>query len=450
MKLMSLKKHAIWVVLCVLTLVTLTSAKRMPSRKVNKPLPLTSVHIVDRNGFADTINNSERLEQFQQTDFFKSCPYQKVLRIYKRDTKGDVRSIITTYYPNGNIKQFLEVLNARAYGNYREWHENGQMSLSTHIIGGTPDITPTAQTSWLFDELSCVWDENGNLLAEIPYSQGFLEGEAVYYHPPSAKVATGRVWKKIPYSKNMVDGVAEFYQDSGELLQRSTYVQGARQGSSVRFWNVNQVAAQEEFDQGKLESGQYFDQKGQLIAEIAHGSGQKAAFSKNGIYELQEYRQGLLEGEVKLFNTQGRLKRIYHVKNQIKHGEEVEYYDYPIPDPKDPSQTIVQPKLSFQWYDGKVQGTAKTWFSNGNLESQREMSNSMKNGILTSWYRDGNLMMIEEYEQDKLVRGDYFKQGEKIPTSQVLQGKGLATIYDADGHFVRKTSYENGKPEPSK
>ncbi len=70
----------------------------------------------------------------------------------------------------------------------------------------------------------------------------------------------------------------------------------------------------------------------------------------------------------------------------------------------------------------------------------------MKNGVSTAWYRNGNLMMIEEYEQNKLIRGDYFKKGEKVPVSQVIQGKGTVTSFDADGHFIQKIPYLNGKP----
>jgi antitoxin component YwqK of YwqJK toxin-antitoxin module len=89
----------------------------------------------------------------------------------------------------------------------------------------------------------------------------------------------------------------------------------------------------------------------------------------------------------------------------------------------------------------------KTWYPTGVLESQKEMSNNAKNGVLTAWYRDGNLMMIEEYDNDKLMRGDYFRREERVPVSQVIEGKGITTIFDADGHFVQKISYLNGKPE---
>lgn len=417
-----------------LLLCTFTGAKRQTAKK--RLLPLTSIHIIDRNGFAETLSNKDRLNQFQNVDFLSQQPYQKVLRIYARDFKGNVRSVVTTYHANGNAKQFLQILNGRALGNYYEWHENGNTRIAAKVIGGTADVTPSAERSWLFDGLSTAWDEDGYLIAEIPYVQGSLEGMANYYH------RCGKIWKQIPYLKNQVDGTVEIFRNDGELLQQMNFTMGLRHGSSFRYWNSRQLACQEEYCKGKLENGQYFDAQGNLAAEIKQGTGFKAVFGKEGIQEMQEYQDGFLEGEVKVFNSEGNLKRTYHVKNKIKHGEEVEYFD-------SSSQTAAPPqiKLSFYWYEGKIQGHVRTWYSNGIMESQKEMANNDKHGVSTAWYRDGNLMMIEEYDNGKLMRGDYFRKGEKSPVTQVAEGKGTVTIFDADGHFIQKIPYENGKPD---
>jgi antitoxin component YwqK of YwqJK toxin-antitoxin module len=429
-----LKQISMGILLCLL-LLTFAGAKRSKNCKP-RTLPLASIHIIDRNGFAETISNKERLNQFQNVDFLVSQPYQKVLRIYARDTKGNVRSLVTTYHENGNPKQYLEILNARAHGIYCEWHENGHMSLMTKVIGGTPDVTPLAERSWLFDGPSYAWDEEENQIAEINYSQGSLEGISTHFHP------SGHVWKRIPYAKNQVEGIIEIFKKDGELLQQMTYTEGQRHGPSIRYWDCQRLASQEDFYRGKLENGQYFDQNGNLIAQVKNGTGFRAVFGKKNVQETQEYVDGILEGEVIVFNQEGRLKRIYHIKNGIKHGEEVEYYDRFFA-----SSTPPQPKLSFYWYEGKIQGHVKTWYSTGLMESQKEMSNNVKNGVLSAWYRDGNLMLMEEYENDNLLRGDYFKKEDKIPVSQVIDGKGIVTIFDADGHYVQKISYLNGKPE---
>lgn len=421
-------------ILCLL-LFTFSSAK-LGKAKASKPrlLLLTSIHIIDRNGFSETISGKERLKQFQLVDFLKSQPYQKVLRIYERDSKGNVRSVVNTYYENGNPKQFLEILNARANGTYSEWHENGARSLLTKVIGGTPDVTATAERTWLFDGTSYAWNEESQLIAEINYSQGALEGYSNHYH------ANGELWKRIPFVKNQLEGVAEFFKKDGVLLSQITYSQGQRNGCSVRYWDSDHVASQEDYCKGKLANGQYYDQEGNLLSEVRDGSGFRVVFSKDSILEMQEYADGILEGEVKVFNRLGGLKRVYHVKNGIKHGEEVDYYERNF-------SISPQARLAFNWYEGKIQGMVRTWYPDGIMESQKEMSNNKKNGVLSAWYKDGNLMMIEEYENGKLLRGDYFRKGDKTAISQVIQGKGTVTLHDNNGHFLQKVAYVNGKPE---
>lgn len=398
-------------------------------QKVTKP-KLTSVHIVDRNGFSETITNPDRLKQFQSIDFFTSQPYQKVLRIYSRNGKGDMCSFITSYHANGNPKQYLEIVNGRAFGPYYEWHSNGSMSLFTTILGGMPDITPAAEQSWLFDGSSWAWDDEGNVKAEVQYVGGELHGISTYYHK------NGNVWKRIPYYKGLINGVMEVYLETGELLQQIHYDHDYKNGLAIRYWNANQIAAQEEYVDGLLITGEYYDLSGQQVAQICQGEGHRALFGRTSLTELQEYHQGVQDGEIQVFGKSGHLIKTYHVKNGHSHGEEQEFY---------PGTT--QPKLSVAWYEGKIQGLVKTWYDNGTLESQRELSTNAKNGLSTAWYRDGSLMLIEEYDHDKLIRGDYFKKGDKIPVSFVQNGKGEASLFDAEGNFIRKVSYGHGKPQ---
>lgn len=434
MKLSKFVKHFSQALLLGLFFIIFTGASWGFSKKP-KPLPLTSIHLIDRNGFAETISSKDRIPQFQNIDFLKPQPYQKVLLVYGRDSLGNIRSVATTYYTNGNPKQFLEILNGRANGIYSEWHENGISSLSSHVIGGAPDLTPAAEKSWIFHGTSYVWDEDGNLKAEICYDQGALNGISVYYH------ASGQIWKCIPFEKDQINGKVEIFRNSGELLMQISYEQGRKNGKAIRYWSCDRIASEEEYCHNKLIDAHYFDLQGRLIAEVKRSSGYRAVFAKNGIRELQEIHDGHINGEVKVFDNEGLLKRIYHVKDSVKHGEEIEYYSKP-------TSNGLQPKICFNWYEGKIHGITRTWYPNGNMESQKEMSNNKKNGVLSAWYRDGNLMLMEEYEENKLVRGEYYKKSERIPVSQIILGKGIATIYDPDGNFVQKISYLNGKPEP--
>jgi len=430
-------KQSLWHISLSGAALTLLASSCIPSYSyiayVNDPM-LTSINIIDRNGLSETINNPERLDRYATVDFLQPQPYQKVLRIYSRDSQGNIPACITSYHPNGYPCQYLEVINGRAFGIYKEWHANGVLKICANVIEGVGDIAAGTENTWLFDGCCQVWDEDGGLQATFMYVKGVLEGISTQYHP------NGNIWKSTPFCANKIEGVVEIFRDDGTLLQSCCYQQGVKEGELKRFWCEGVLAAEESYCEGLLSYGRYYNQLGECIASVDEGTGTRAVFNKETISELQEFRDGLLEGEIKVLDKYGRVTRIYHVKNGCKHGEEIYYYDL-----VRLKQRIV-PKLSISWYEGKIQGLVKTWYDTGVQESQKEMSNNKKNGHSTAWYFDGSLMMIEEYELDRLVRGKYFAIGERIPTSEIIDGNGMATIFDGDGNFVRKIDYLNGKP----
>lgn len=394
---------------------------------------LTSIHIIDREGMTEAISNPERLNGYLQVDFLKPQPYQKVLRIYSRDLAGNARAYITTYHSNGELKQYLEVLNNRAYGAYREWHANGAQKVEATVVEGVGDISLAAEKSWVFDGESIAYDDCCNILARIPYCRGSLEGTSLYYHK------NGNVWKEVPYSANLINGESRLYLESGELLQRTSYRNGLKDGQSMRYWPDGAVAAQEEYQKGLLINGSYFGRDGSPSGKITNGEGTRILFGKTRVNEIQEYHHGMQEGKVEAYDESGTLITFYHMKNGLKQGEEIRFY------PKKLNKEPI-PKLSITWFKGKVQGIVKTWYENGVLESQREMSENKKNGVASSWYRDGQLMMIEEYDRGTLTKGDYFRKGERRPISQIIQGEGTATLFDSEGNYLRKVDYHLGKP----
>ena len=406
-----------------------------PSYLTPGPTDLVCVNIIDRNGFSETISNPDRINQYANIDFFSPQPYQKVMRIYGRNSQGEQISYITSYHDNSQIKQYLEVVNNRACGAYREWHPNGKLKLEANVINGSADLIVTSEKTWLFDGCNRVWDECGNLEAELLYFKGELEGYSTYYHQ------NGNIWKRVPFVHNAINGTYEIYLENGELLSTLEYCNGVKHDATIRYWNSDQIAAEEYYTEGLLTSACYYDSTGVQISDIHCGSGYKVLFSKTGVSEMHEYLHGVQEGQVQLYGADGCLTGVYHVREELKHGEEVEYFDPRI------CMRDMMPKITVNWYEGKIQGQVKTWYPNGFQQSQREMSSNRKNGLSTAWYKDGSLMMIEEYDMNKLVKGEYYKMEEKTPTSTISMGKGTVNLYDAEGNFLRKMNSHNGMPE---
>jgi len=397
------------------------------------PNTIVSMQVIDRNGFSETISNKDRLSSYQKVNFLTPQPYEKVLRVYGKNQEGKSSSRINSYHTNGQTCQYLEIVDGRAHGKYLEWHENGQLKIEATVIEGIADINDAAKASWLFDEKSSVWDEEGLLLAEIYYDKGILSAPSRYYYPD------GALKQVIPYDKDNIEGDAVSYYPSGSLLEKCAFTAGKRNGTSVGYWENKQVKFEENFEDGLLITGTYFTLQGEPLGGIEKGHGKQAIFEEGLLASLIEYRAGAPEGKVELFRTDGSLSGICHIKGDMKEGEEWEYYP-----PKKTGE--LKPKLFLNWHEDAIQGQVKTWYDNGILESQREINGSKKQGLGFAWYKSGALMLSEEYENDLLVKGSYYKNGDKNAVSRIEEGKGTATLYTPEGLFLRKISYDKGRP----
>jgi antitoxin component YwqK of YwqJK toxin-antitoxin module len=417
---MQMKKNS----LCLLACFLLFGCSR--NLVENAPV-LTHVQIIDRNGVNETFSQKERLEVYQKVNFLNAQPYQKVVRVFKRDGEGKVLSHLTTYHDNGEVFQYLEVLGGRAKGEYKEWYENGNIRIISHVMEGIGDLSPDAQTSWIFDGESKVWDPSGNLIAEVFYQKGKLEGESLYYH------ANGKLSQTIPYKNDVIEGTKKVYDFEGNCVGETEYVGGVRDGISFFSGDKKISKREERFEKSLLDSGKYWDFDGKLTHEILGGSGVRPDYKDGYLAMEYEYLRGKPEGVVKTFRKTGDLESVYHIAGGAKQGEEILY-----------SKEI--PVMQINWIDDEIYGTVRTWYPNGKPESEKEMVQNKKHGKYMAWYEDGHLMMIEEYENDVLIHGKYFKKGEEFPQSRVVQGSGIATIFDAKGNFLRKTDYQKGLP----
>lgn len=391
---------------------------------------IVSMQLLDRNGFSETISSVERLAHFQKAEFLSAQPYQKVLRIFGKDREGRTTSKVTSYHPNGEVFQYLEVTDGRAHGQYREWHLNGTLKVEATIIEGIADVGEAAQASWLFDQTSYVWNEEGRLVAEIRYDKGVLEGPSTYYHP------NGTIERLVPYRKGTKEGEVVCYNAQGDLKERCHYKEDLKQGRAEGFWTQNQPMFLEEYEAGSLRSASYYDKEGKEVCCVTEGMGTQAIFTGNQLHSLAEIQNGKAQGNVKIFYSNGTVQCTYFINGGKKEGEEVEYY---------PNQT--HPKLRMFWHEDTLDGIVTTWYPTGNRESQREMSGNQKQGLSFAWYGDGQLMFVEEYDRDTLVKGSYFSKGDTQAASKVEDGSGTATLFDAHGHLLKRVLYEKGKPK---
>ncbi len=409
--------------------------------QLHKGDELLSIQIIDRNGMSETIGAKEKLIPYQIMDFQNPQPYKQVLRIYAKDQEGKSHCKLTSYHPNGQIFQYLEGRDTRANGAYYEWFANGKKKINAYVVEGPADLNSVAQKNWLFDGLCQIWDEEDQLIAEISYDKGMLEGESKYYHK------NAKVEKILPYIRDELHGeVCEFYEN-GNLKSKSFFERGGKTGPSLGYWENEMPSFIENYQQDNLLTGIYWNRRNEIIAEVQEGNGTKAVFGKEDELTIFEVQKGRSEGKVQIFTKEGFLQREHLLKNSQKQGEEIEYYL--------PQEVKVMtpngkplPKLQIYWDEGNVHGTVKTWYEDNKLESQKEMHHNKKNGMSCGWYQEGSLMFIEEYENDKLMMGTYYRMKDPEPVSKIINGSGTATLFDGKtGQFLKKIQYAASKPQ---
>lgn len=391
---------------------------------------LSSIQIYDKNGMNEAISIPSRLKSYENKNFLEPQPYQKVVRVYRIKGEETPKAKITSYHPNGHICEYLETRNGRAYGTYKRYFDNGLLNMQATVMEGLGDLSEEAKITWLFDEMAFVYDELGNKVAEIPYSKGKLQGIAKYYYP------TGKIKKTILYKDDQKHGISQEFDEQDKLVGESSFYEDKKNGRS--YFNHKEYKIEEFYKDDLLINAQYLDQKGNVISSIEGGFGQKTHFEDGVIKKLESFENGKPKGLVTLYYSNGNRKNTYYIKNGQKNGKETIYY------PQLFSSNDEKVKLCIDWVSDEIQGRVITWYDNERKESEREYAHNSKHGMSFAWYKDGNVMLVEEYENDKLIKGKYFKRGETAPVSQVIKGAGLATIFDEDGHFVKKVKYKDG------
>ena len=400
-------------------------------RLFNSNDELVSAQLIDRNGFSETLSQCDRLQTIESTDFLSPQPYQKVVRIYGKSSLGRTLTKMNLYHTNGQPWKYLEIENGRAHGKFLEWYPNGQLKIDAFVIEGTPDLSDISQLTWLFDQTSYIYNEKGSKIGDISYEKGFLEGCSYYFYE------NGIIEKEIPYSKDEIHGTAKRFDLSGNCIETIIYKNGLKHGDAYGYWNSSQLQYKESYDHNKLIDGAYYNEHGEKVSEISKGLGIQVVFEEKGYLRIQ-YQNGVKEGQVQKFNLQNQLTKIFHLKDGMKEGEEWEYYLS--------SSHELLPKLYIQWHLDNIDGVVKTWYTNGALESQKEMSENKKQGLSYAWFEGGNLMFIEEYEEDCLKNGSYFGPNEKSPISKIKNGNGIATLFDKKGKYSKTIHYEKGIP----
>ncbi|OBV29939.1 hypothetical protein BKN38_09985 [Helicobacter sp. CLO-3] len=180
-----------------------------------------------------------------------------------------------------------------------------------------------------------VFDAEGNLRATLSFKNNLLEGISKAYK-------NGQVVREVPYKQGLIDGVMITYSDSGASDPRrveTAYKAGKKHGASKIYQNENLISLRE-YQNGvlhgiaetHLDPSTSASESGASMTRTHYRNGSKEGKSSgyaNGklVFE-QTYQNDFLQGQTKTYGHGEITKIIRHYQWGLLNGEEI-VYDYP-------------------------------------------------------------------------------------------------------------------------
>jgi uncharacterized protein len=210
---------------------------------------------------------------------------------------------VTTYYPDGTIKEVGNYKDGYPEGVFRQYDSTGRISGSEVYKDGV--LTGKG----IFDEKGREqghwkeYHETGELKAEGDYLNGTRVGDWTFYY------ADGKTDQKGKYDqRGRPVGTWKWYYENGQLLREEQYTDGVRNGTLVEY-----------------------DENGTIITQGEYIDGQKEGF---WFFQIADYREegnyvaGERQGEWKhTYTTTGKQRFVGSFINGQPDGEHIYWYD---------------------------------------------------------------------------------------------------------------------------
>ncbi|MEQ9102992.1 MAG: hypothetical protein RIF36_07455 [Imperialibacter sp.] len=351
------------------------------------------------------------------------------------------------YYPDGTLERESYYLKGELHGPVREYDFKGRsFSEYTYDQGILEKIV-------LYDTLGSPFYnthlKNGSGTYELQYISGKIrqKSESVcgeYTTDVFVYASDGRVTTKIPiknaeyngtyeffgsegklkvtgnYLNNKQSGLWTWYDDKGSVSSTTEFLNGLRNGKSIHYYENGKVESECSYKNGVREgSCHYYSMNGTLQVEKVYDNDHvvgyrhllpdgnisqifpfdpsgdftlKAYFPNKELSCLQEYKDGLIHGSLKYYETNGTVQEEGH----YSHGELSGPYRHFLANGQLSSESHYK-------YD-ELEGVQKFFFPNGKLRKVVNWHMGKQNGEEIVFSADGKVKKRNYYWNDELYQ----------------------------------------------
>ena len=209
-------------------------------------------------------------------------------------------------------------------------------------------------------------------------ANGKKQGKWVKYKN-SSKFYEGQFVDDIPV------GEFKYYYPSGHLKIRTVFEENGRLNRTKIFFDSYKAKIQAEgnyYDKKKDSTWNYYNDAGYLVA-------------------IENYKNGLKQGPLKVFNQVGMLNLEAFYVNDTIHGESTEYFE-----------TGAEFRL-ITYEHGKRTGLFKLFYPDGNILLEGNYTEDIRDSVWTTYTESGEIEFLDYYVNG-LVQKRTDKEGNKL------------------------------------
>ncbi|GAA3600135.1 hypothetical protein Q4Q39_11905 [Flavivirga amylovorans] len=387
--------------------------------------------------------------------------------------KGEEIGKWTWLYLNGKIKETAVYENGVLNGENFQYHKNGK-----------PYIVANYSKGKLNGEYK-YYNDKGALIQKKYYKNGELDGLYKSFFP----VGEDLIEFYIPYKNGLIDNLALEYHANGNIYAEMSFTNGKREGVEKKYFFNKKISSEINYKNGEFNGNYQSYYSNGKTYEIGQSldnfyNGPWKTFYRDGTLQSDFiYDKGYIDGEYKYFDTDGKLYYDYLYRK----GEIIEfrYYDkqgnilsegrkkggefqftghhpngnilskglYDIKGGKEglweffSKNAVLTSKGNYS--DGEINGEYINYYNNGKIESKSNYDNGSLSGYYVYYYKNGQLNR-QGWNKDGLALGEwrsYYVDGTLKIINFYHKDKlhGTQKFYSVDGKLEHTSKYEFGE-----
>ena len=221
---------------------------------------------------------------------------------------GVPHGVVKWYYEDGSLEEETQYANGKRHGTKREYYESGALQVKANYKDDVPygefiqyyesgEIKIIASAALPDAEGVAAtargYSRDGELLDETQHNEkGKMHGLQKKYYP------NGRLMQESRFVNGVAEGMLRTYYPSGKLESERMYVNNTREGLQRGYYESGKLSIEGYMKGGKQEGIlKVYRENGQIFAEIPHENdmkhGEERQYWDKKIYKTVVYEKGV-------------------------------------------------------------------------------------------------------------------------------------------------------------